>query len=825
MTHKKQSNPSLPLFLSISFISASALAYEILLIRIFSIIQWHHFAYMVISLALLGFGASGTFLTLNQRWIFPRFSAIFSINAVLFSFTILGSFSLAQSIPFNSLEIAWDPKQLFYLFGLYLILFFPFFFAANCLGLALMKFKDQIHQIYRFDLLGAGLGAFGIVFLLFLFFPSNCLRLLSAGGFFGAFLISLDQSWQGSRRWSVAFLLGAVLLPFFWPMSWSALNISEYKGIEQVLRVPDAKVISQRSSPLGLLQVVESPTIPFRQAPGISLNSFQEPPPQLGLFTDGDSLSAITYFDGNLEPLGYLDFLTSALPYHLLDQPEVLILGGGGGSEILLAKFHRPKKIEVVELNPQVLDLIKKTHRNFAGPLLDDNVQVYIKEARGFISGSEKNRKYDLIQISLMDSFGAASAGLYSLSENYIYTIEAFQIYLSHLKPGGILSITRWLKLPPRDSLKIFSTATESLRKRGVENPEKHLVLIRGWKTSTLLMKNGEFTFDEIQKTRSFVKDRSFDVAYYPGIIKGEVNRFNILPYPYFFEGAISLLGERRQEFLDNYKFQLEPATDDRPFFFHFFKWSTLPEIISLREKGGLPLLEWGYPILIATLLQAIVASFFLILSPLLWLRRHTLRRKGWALLGFYFFTLGLGFLFIEIVFIQRFILFLSHPLYSISVVLCGFLIFAGIGSGYSNYFAQKLGRNFEPDRFKALGTAVLGIIFFSLLYQFLLPIIFHHFISWSNPIKILISVLLIAPLGFFMGMPFPLGLALLGEKQPELIPWAWGINGCASVLSSILVILFAIHWGFTVVIVSAVILYGLSWLALSSYLKIRENE
>ena len=824
MTHKNKSKPSRPLFLSISFISASALAYEILLIRIFSIIQWHHFAYMVISLALLGFGASGTFLTLTQRWILPRFSAIFSTNAVLFGFSVLGSSSLAQTIPFNSLEIAWDPKQLFYLFGLYLILFFPFFFAANCIGLALAKFKDQIHRIYRFDLLGAGLGALGIVFLLFLFFPSNCIRLLSACGFLGAFLFSLDKSWQGSRRWAVAFIVGALLLPFLWPKSWSSLNISEYKGIEHALLVPDSRVVSQRSSPLGLLQVVESPTIPFRHTPGISLNNFQEPPPQLGLFSDGDSLSAITYFDGNLEPLGYLDFLTSALPYHLLDQPDVLILGGGGGSEILLAKFHRSKKIEVVELNPQVLDLIKETHGNFAGPLLDDNVQVYIKEARGFISGSEKNRKYDLIQISLMDSFGAASAGLYSLSENYIYTIEAFQKYLSHLKSGGILSITRWLRLPPRDSLKLFSTAIESLRKQGVENPDKHLAMIRGWKTSTLLMKNGEFTSEEIQKIRSFVNDRSFDVAYYPGIIKGEANRFNLLPYPYFFDGTVALLGERRQEFLENYKFQLEPATDDRPFFFHFFKWSTLPEIISLKDKGGLPLLEWGYPVLIATLVQAILASFFLILSPLLWLRRHTLRRKGWALIGFYFFALGLGFLFIEIVFIQRFILFLSHPLYSISVVLCGFLIFAGIGSGYSNYFAQKLGRNFESDRLKALSMVVSGIILFSLLYQFLLPIIFHNFVSMSNPIKILITVLLIAPLGFLMGMPFPLGLALLGERQPELIPWAWGINGCASVISSILVILFAIHWGFTVVIFSAMTLYGLSWLALSSYLKIREN-
>jgi len=795
--------------LSVFFISASALSYEILLTRLFSITGWHHFSYMIISVALLGFGASGTFLTLARGWVLPRWSSIYLANALFFGLTLLGSFSLAQRIPFNPLEILWDLRQFLYLFGIYALLILPFFFAANCIGLVLTRFPDQIFKIYRYDLMGAGVGALAVVGALFVFFPFNCLKLFSGLGIFAAVLAVLDPHISVKRVWVLVFFFAALLIPWLWPSSWSDLKISPYKGLTLALQVPDTEVMARRSSPLGLLTVVRSPTIPFRYAPGLSLNSQKEPQEQLGLFTDGDSLSPITRFDGRAESISYLDFLSSALPYHLLNQPSVLILGGGGGGDVLLARYHGVPKIEVVELNPQVLKLMEKDFSEFSGKLYQaGEVKTHLAEARSFVARTPSQPQFDLIQLSLIDSFGAASAGLYALSENYLYTVEALQDYLQHLRPNGILTITRWLKLPPRDSLKLVATALTALRSIGVKEPGKDLAMIRSWKTTTLLVKKGEFTAGDIERLKNFCHQRSFDLVYYPGMPKEEANRYNQLAAPYFYEGVHSLLGPQAESFQGQYKFHIEPATDDRPFFFHFFKWRTLPEILSLRGRGGLPLLEWGYPILVATLVQALLASLVLIFLPLHWLPKGRVKDIARFRVGGYFLILGLAFLFIEIAFIQRFILFLGHPLYAISVVLCGFLIFAGLGSGYSARLARR------PLRAIVLAAGMIALI--TLLYRFFLPMIFQHFLSQSDGIRIALSLLLIAPLAFFMGMPFPLGLTLLSLKQPQMIPWAWGINGCASVLSAILATLLAIHFGFGLVLTLAALLYlvaPLAWL------------
>ena len=330
-----------------------------------------------------------------------------------------------------------------------------------------------------------------------------------------------------------------------------------------------------------------------------------------------------------------------------------------------------------------------------------------------------------------------------------------------------------------------------------------------------MLFKKGEFTKPEIAKIRSFCRERSFDVVYYPGINEAEVNRYNLLEEPYFYRGTTALLGKDRDEFLDRYKFNISPATDNRPYFFHFFKWRSLQEILALRGTGGLSLLELGYPILIATLLQALILSIIFVLLPLVFAGRKktVIRQKG--RLSIYFVALGLAFLFVEISFIQKFILFLHHPVYSASAVLCAFLIFAGLGSGFSQRWRQYF-ENLHP-KFDGMPIAagVVGIGLLSLIYLFLLPLLFHQWIYLPNLWKFPISILLIAPLAFFMGMPFPLGLARVARAKPTFIPWAWGLNGCASVLSAILATILSIHIGFNAVIALAVMLYFFSALLL----------
>jgi hypothetical protein len=282
-----------------------------------------------------------------------------------------------------------------------------------------------------------------------------------------------------------------------------------------------------------------------------------------------------------------------------------------------------------------------------------------------------------------------------------------------------------------------------------------------------------------------------------------EANRYNILDEPYLYNGTTALLGDGHDDFLERYKFYIAPATDDRPHFFHFFKWRTLPELLSKRDQGGVTQVEWGYLILVATLVQAALASVLLILWPL-WKARRGQGRQPRARMGLYFFALGLAFMFIEMAFIQKFILFLSHPLYAVAVVLAAFLIFAGFGSAYS---ARLVSRR-RDARISPITFAVIAIVTIALVYLYLLPEVFYWSMLLSDVSKIMIAIGLIAPLAFYMGMPFPLGLSKVSTVAPEFIPWAWGINGCASVLSAVLAALLAIHLGFTVVIALALVLY-----------------
>lgn len=801
--------PRPPLF-ALALLSAAALGFEILLMRLLSIILWHHFAYMMISVALLGYGAAGALVALAQPTLVRHFVPVFAGGALLFGLSAMACFGLAQRVGFNPLEILWEPSQPLRLVAIYLLLFVPFLCAATSVCLCFARFPLQVPRLYSFDILGAGLGSLGIIAALFVLDPVDALRLVSMAGMAAAALACLEC--RSHRPWLPALLLAAAAVPATIPGGWMALRPSEYKELSQALRIGDARVVAQRSSPLGLVTVVESPSIPLRHAPGLSLNATTEPPQQLAVFTDGDGLSALNRYDGRREPLAYLGDLTSALPYHLLQAPRVLVLGSGAGADVLQALYHGASAVDAVELNPKVIGLVQDRFGAFSGkPYSAAGVQVHVGEARGFLAAS--NRHYDLIQVALLDSFSTSSAGLYALSESYLYTVEAFGEYLRHLRPGGLLAITRWVSLPPRDIPKLFATAVAAMARAGVPDPSRRLVLVRGWKTATLLVKHGDFHPADIDALRDFSRARSFDVEYHPGIRPGEANRYNVLDQPDFFAAAQALLGPERERFLSRYKFDVRPATDDRPYFFHFFKWRTLPELVALKAQGGLPLLDWGYPVLVATLLQATAAALLLIGVPLRVLRRRASggRRAAappvpaWRT-GFYFVAVGLGFMFVEIAFIQKFILFLSHPLYAVAVVLCAFLCFAGLGSRY----APRLPGHGRRQAALAIG----GICAASLVYLAALPLVFRLLIALPDPARIGIAVALIAPLAFLMGMPFPLGLSSVAARDATLVPWAWGINACASVVAAVLATLLAIHAGFTVVVLVALLLYAAAALA-----------
>ncbi|MDN5836832.1 MAG: SAM-dependent methyltransferase, partial [Nitrosospira sp.] len=643
---------SRPPFFAIGLLSGCVLAYEVLLTRLFSMVLWHHFAYMIISAAMLGYGASGTVLTLLKEKIAPHVGAVYLIAVTTTAFLMPAAFLLAQQVPFNPLELLWDKTQPGKLFAVYLLMMLPFFCGGLAIGLIFWRFGSEAGRIYAFDVLGAGAGSLGVIGVLFLAPPEKVLIILTALALLAAAIATIEMKMR--LKWLTAAYLGlGLLVTAALPGTWPQLHPSSYKDLNQTLNIAGARVIEEYSGPLGKITVVENKRIPFRHAPGMSLNAVDEPPPQLAVFVDGNGPAVITKFDGKLASLSYLDQLTSALPYHVLEQPRVLALGAGTGSDVLQALYHGATSIDAVELDRNVIDLVRQRFRDFAGNLYTQpGVQVHEAEARGFINASDD--RYDLIQVALLDSFGVASAGLYGLSESYLYTVEALQTYVSRLTPDGILAITRWLTLPPRDSLKLFATAVVALERDGVSNPAARLVMIRGWKTVTLLVKNSDFTTREIEAIKAFTRTRSFDLAYYPGMRTTEANRYNRLEQPYFFEGAVALLSPQRQAFIDRYKFYIEPATDDQPHFFRFFKWDSAAELFALREQGGMPLIDWSYPLLVATLIQAFAASILLILAPLAVSQcRRTLPAARVAL---YFLAIGLAFMFMEIAFIQKFV-------------------------------------------------------------------------------------------------------------------------------------------------------------------------
>jgi spermidine synthase/MFS family permease len=786
-------------------VSAGALAYEILLMRLFSIIQWHHFAYMIISLALLGYGASGSVVVLLRGYLVNRFARVFLINLALFGFSAIACYLAAQQIPFNPEEVLWDWQQPLRLMTVYFLLALPFFFASNSIALALTHFKGQVSTIYAADLLGAGAGSLGIVALLFAVFPGTAVKYLGALGLVAAFIAARELRLR-SLPWQVAALVGIVAVLAL-PAEWLAPRPSPYKEMSQTLRIPGMHVIAERSSPLGMISVVESGAVPLRHAPGLSLHAAAPLPEQLAVFTDADGLTAIDR-NPRRRPLDYLEQLTSALPYHLADPAHVLILGAGGGTAIQQALNHGVGRVEAVELNPQIIGLMTAEYAEWSGQLYTrPGVEIYAGDARGFITRSATD--YDLIQIALVDAFGASSAGLHALNESHLYTTEALQEYVEHLSADGFLAITRWIRMPPRGTLKLFATAVDALRRTGVPAPESQLVLIRGWQTSTLLVKNGRITRAETARLRDFCRARAFDVAWYPGMRAEEANRFNILDRPLFFRAAVALAGDGAGDFEQRYKFDIRPTTDDRPYFFHFFKWGVLPEILALRGQGGMPLLEAGYLVLVATLLQALLLGTAFILLPLAVLgtrgQRHSSVVRMSRIVA-YFFAIGLAFLFIEIAFIQKFILFLHHPLYAVAVVLTAFLVFAGLGS----HSTARSGGTVTAGKRRAR-IAIGCIALLGLGYTALLGPLFSLLQSWPAGLRILVSTALIAPMAFCMGMPFPLGLAHVGTLRPDYIPWAWGINGCASVLSAVLATLLAIQFGFGAVIILAILLYLLA--------------
>jgi hypothetical protein len=789
---------------AIALLSFSVLANEVLLTRWLSISLWHHMAFLIISLALLGFGASGTFLSLWGRHHRGKVELSFAVNAILCGMSSIASIMAIRSIPFNPLELLWDPWQLLTMALIYAVLTVPFFFAANALGIAFYGYSKRIHGLYLWDLAGAGTGALAVLVLLWALPFQQSIRVAATGAVAAS---ALTLSLEPGRHLRAAFALVFVGLVVVWtvPSQWISPPLSPYKGLSRALLVPDARVVAERWSPLGWWTAVESPTIPFRYAPGMSSQCAREIPEQVGIFLDGEANSFLTRQYGQGRGWEYLDCLTSALPYHLLETPRVLVLEAGGVVGVMNALSHKAADIQAVESHPSLVEMICGELGWFAGPICQrQRVRWHIGDPRGYLMANPG--PFDLIDIYIGGSPVASFSGARAFSEDYMNTVEALELYLERLDEGGIISMTTWLQIPPRGSLRMAATAIEAVRRRSLGEPARMIAIIRGLNTVTMLVKRGEFTHGEVEEIRAFCGRRGMDVVYLPGIGPEEVNRRNILTRPFLYEGVSELLGGNARRFLENYTYRVEPVSDDRPFFSHFMRWSNLGRFLSMRHRGGVALMDWSFPLLLICLAEAIIISIGLIIFPLWVGRAGTGSGSGMRLsVVLYFLSIGLGFLMLEMSAVQKLHLYLGHPIYSFAVVVAAFLIFAGMGSGMSKIWERTVQRAGWLD---PVVVAVAALIAVALLAGTALESFLGLWWTAGLAIRALWVSLLIAPVAFFMGMAFPLGIRRLSNLEPALIPWAWGINGCASVISPILATLLAMELGFRAVMLIALALY-----------------
>jgi predicted membrane-bound spermidine synthase len=494
--------------------------------------------------------------------------------------------------------------------------------------------------------------------------------------------------------------------------------------------------------------------------------------------------------------------------YQLRPNARALVIEPRGGLDILTALHHGASSVVALESNPLVVQAVREQADNCGATAYDDpRVVLVLEEARSYLRRSKE--RFDVVQLSLSDTYQPVISGAYSLSESYAYTVEAFLEYLNHLHEEGILVITRWVQSPPTEELRACALVAEALRRSGVGDPSQRVIAFRSWSTATILVKRTPFRSDEIVQLKEFCAGRNFDVIYYRGITAEETNRYNILRDTAHYETFHQVLsGNARQDLYKQYPYEVSPTTDDRPFFFHYFKWGQTPSILRGLGKTWQPFGGSGFLILVALLVLALLLSTALILLPLVLRSRATklsapisLRRAAGYLL--YFACLGLGFLFVEMPLLQQFILFLGQPTYSFSLVLFSILLFSGLGSYVAGRFPLL----------RLLPVLVLVV----LVYPFFLSRLFALAIGWSLPLRLVVATGSLGPLGFLLGQPMPGGIRLLEERAPQWIPWAWAVNGFASVISSIIAVMGAVSFGFSRILIAGAGVYLLAWAVIAA--------
>jgi len=768
---------------------------ELALTRIFSVTMYYHFAFLAISIALFGVSASGVFAYTVRRPL-DRVSSgsLLAIAAIVYAVcTVTALFFLVRL----RVGLSYSPRNLRLMLTIYALAALPFFTGGLVVTLALARFAARVNAVYAADLIGAACGCLLLIPLL------N--RLGAPGVVLTAATLAVAAAvcFANDRRGLIG-AVGAVVIAL--PLAGQVSGAAGFDVVDTKGHQGDTILFSKWNS-FSRVAVYERTHGDWSLSP-----AYTGPRPDTR-FMDIDSAAStpILGLDPELTRAQYLRYELTALAYQLkglgaggsgLDR--VLVIGPGGGRDLASALVFGAKHVDGVEINPIIADdVMRDRFRGFSGGIYTNpRVRIAVDDGRSFVRRSPD--RYDVIQASLVDTWAATAAGAYTLTENTLYTSEAFDDYLDHLTDTGILTITRWVM----DGLRLVSLAQAACEARGWSAADR-LAIVRSDRVATFLLKKTPFTTDEIARLRETAARLRFEVLYGPGPAP--------LARPEWLEGTntgdyarlIRTTPVDRQQFYDRYYYDIRPTTDDRPFYFHTTKLKNQMSVAFGRSM----LFGNGLSALMTLLAISSMLVVLFVIVPLIVADRGVRHPRGWLAWLLYFGALGAGFMLIEVSALQRFVLLLGHPVYSLTVTLFSLLLGTGLGAAWSRRFA-------DADLPRTGITAVLLVAAIAFVFVPVTAPIVAWAIPLTRALRIGIAVVLLVPIGAVLGIPMPTGLRMLAARAPEMVAWAWGMNGALSVLGATLAIFIAMNWGFRVTLLSASATYlvgGAAFLQASS--------
>jgi hypothetical protein len=784
---------------AVAAVAAALLMTELALTRIFSVVMYYHFAFLAISIALFGLSASGVYAFLRRARLdrIPTASLLASRTLVFAACTIVALAGLVRL----RVGLNYSPQNLALMLLIYLLAALPFFTGGLVITLAISRFSSHINAVYAADLMGAALGCLVLIPLL------NTVG--APGVVLGAAALAVFAAWlfAPADARGRALAIGLVVLAI--PLAGQLSGLATFDVVDTKGHQGDRILFSKWNS-FSRIAVYERPHGDWSLSP-----AYTGPLPETR-FMDIDSAAStpILKLSPDLSDASYLRYELTALAYHLAEargsrlearaatsqasslQPpasgfSALVIGPGGGRDLASALVFGASRVDGVEINPIIADDVMRSrfHEFSGGIYTHPKVHVAVDDGRSFVRRSTV--QYDVIQASLVDTWAATAAGAYTLTENTLYTVEAFNDYLDHLTDDGILTITRWVF----DGLRLVSLAQAAVESRGWE-AQPRLAIIQHDRVATFLLKKSPFTADEVATLERVSTELGFRVLYAPGRAptldaEGEDLVDGTSPADY----ARLITTSDRQRFYDEYPQDIRPTTDNRPFFFHTTKLEH-----QLQVAFGRSML-FGNGLSALLTLMGISGSLVILFVVLPLGLTGGNRPRGWFPWLLYFGALGAGFMLIEVSMLQQFVLLLGHPVYSLTVTLFSLLLGTGLGAAWS--------RRLEgPGLARATALAIVGIAVVAVVFVGAVGPIIGWAVPFSRAARLGVAVIVLLPVGMLLGIPMPAGIRLLSGRAPQMVTWAWGMNGALSVVGATLAIFIAMNWGFQVTLLAAAATY-----------------